>query len=512
MEDLEPLRLAALYREELLDSDAEDALDELARAAAVVCRVPIALVSLVDRDRHLFKASFGLPAGIEPSPAVTSCVRAVAAGGTLLVVPDARDDHPPLGEPLPGGTVDVGFCAGMPVLDDEGRSIGTLCVIDHVPRNLNDTQRSALRSLALCIETLIRNRRRQRQLARRLTRAYVGTPALLCLTDASQRIIEVSDQWLTFFGETASQTCGRPIKSFMTAHSVTVFEEAESILHQRGSLHDLPLQFVTRALRIVDVLLSATLDTTSVESPAVRIAVFDVTMQIRTQKALEARARLDEMTGIPNRAWIHERLKVEIERAARYRRPLSVILFDVDLFKRFNDTYGHAVGDEALIVLAQTAREQLRGADEVGRIGGEEFLLVLPETALAGTFFVAERLRASVAALDLAARGLPCAMTISLGVAEIVPGESVNAIIARADAAMYEAKRRGRNRVEVWRDGIDLAKGRFIAKGIGQDAGQLPTTLAQAVLLSPSCPARPALRRSPGSGPVMIATEIDLVI
>jgi diguanylate cyclase (GGDEF)-like protein len=130
-------------------------------------------------------------------------------------------------------------------------------------------------------------------------------------------------------------------------------------------------------------------------------------------------------------------------------RPLCVAMADIDHFKRVNDEYGHAVGDEVLKAVSNRLVGVVRGGDAVVRYGGEEFLLILPSVALAAGARVAERARAAVAEQAVVAAGTSLPVTISLGVAERRAGESRHELIARADAAMYAAKRAGRNRVEV---------------------------------------------------------------
>lgn len=159
-------------------------------------------------------------------------------------------------------------------------------------------------------------------------------------------------------------------------------------------------------------------------------------------------ARTDVLTGLPNRRTVAERLEHEVARAKRTGQPLSVVLCDVDLFKQVNDRFGHGVGDEVLQHVAAALAGSVRQVDLVGRWGGEEFLVVLPETAEAGARVVGERLRAAVAAMPRLQAG-PAGVTISSGVSTYVEGENVDRLVDRADEALYRAKQRGRNRVEV---------------------------------------------------------------
>jgi two-component system, cell cycle response regulator len=161
-------------------------------------------------------------------------------------------------------------------------------------------------------------------------------------------------------------------------------------------------------------------------------------------------AHTDALTGVASRRAAAERLELEIARAARSERPMSVTLCDLDHFKRINDEHGHGAGDEILRRVAATLQTWVRNVDLVGRWGGEEFLIVLPDASEAGARVVAERLRAAVAALELPEGG-PARVTLSAGAATWQPNESPEQLLERADAALYRAKDRGRNRVEVAR-------------------------------------------------------------
>jgi diguanylate cyclase (GGDEF)-like protein len=160
------------------------------------------------------------------------------------------------------------------------------------------------------------------------------------------------------------------------------------------------------------------------------------------REELSRMARTDPLTGLLNHGAFHERLEEETARAARHGRPLSLALLDIDHFKLVNDLHGHRVGDETLRAVAHLMGSHAREVDVVGRVGGEELALLMPDSALAGAAEAAERLRAVIAATPLGAAGT---ITASIGVAQLWPGGSGTDLFGQADSAMYSAKASGRN-------------------------------------------------------------------
>jgi diguanylate cyclase (GGDEF)-like protein len=164
-------------------------------------------------------------------------------------------------------------------------------------------------------------------------------------------------------------------------------------------------------------------------------------------KRIEELAELDELTGSFNRRCIMRMLAEEVSRAHRTKAPCSIALIDLDWFKRINDTYGHPTGDEVLRTFAITVFANIRNIDRFGRFGGEEFLLVLPDTPHGTAVRTLDRLRAIVADLDWSAFSQGMRVTVSAGVATLQPDETPDTFLPRADRALYEAKARGRNRI-----------------------------------------------------------------
>ena len=177
-------------------------------------------------------------------------------------------------------------------------------------------------------------------------------------------------------------------------------------------------------------------------------AIEDIAASQEIERELRAMAARDPLTGVSNRKHFAEMGAIEVERSQRHGRELSVAMLDVDHFKAVNDTHGHACGDAVLRLIVKAAERELRSGDVLGRVGGEEFALLMPETGLADSSAIAERIRERIAGQVLAWDGKSFELTASIGVAAWDPGEPIiDPALARADESLYAAKDRGRNRV-----------------------------------------------------------------
>jgi diguanylate cyclase (GGDEF)-like protein/PAS domain S-box-containing protein len=188
-------------------------------------------------------------------------------------------------------------------------------------------------------------------------------------------------------------------------------------------------------------------------APAYCLILRDISdKRAATEKRRQA-AFCDHLTELANRRAFFEAAELELERAAHTPRPLALIMFDADHFKHVNDRYGHPAGDRVLCDLAKALRDSFRAVHTVARLGGEEFAVLLPSTGIGQALAGAERLRALVASRLVAADGFEIAYTVSAGVAVLDAGAGgIDLLIKRADAALYQAKATGRNRVAAWTD------------------------------------------------------------
>jgi len=339
MNEREQCRLNALYATGLLDTPAEGRFDRITRIARRLFGVPIASITLVDKDRQWFKSAQGMVGKVEDPREISFCSR-VIEDDEVYVVENALENPIFRDNPLVTGKPHIRFYAGKAV-KYEGERIGTICVIDTKPRKFDARMNQDLHDLSFWVESEFDSDR---------------------LSEAQLQLLSEVDR-------------------------------------------------------------------------------------------LREMALVDPLTRTWNRAGLEEVFHREISLAERNQDSLGVIMADIDHFKSVNDTYGHDVGDVVLKRVADRLRLSVRPYDSIGRMGGEEFIVVLPKSHGPTVVKVAERIRQSVANIPVELpEGEPLPVTLSLGTASARCGPSHAPTLERlakaADQALYKAKEGGRNRVE----------------------------------------------------------------
>lgn len=271
----------------------------------------------------------------------------------------------------------------------------------------------------------------------------------IVVTDEGGRIVLFNAGAERMFGRRAEEMLGQPLDPLLPEP----YRERHRRLH-REFLEGAPSSRPMALSRTVEALrasgetfpVAATLVKIERDGRALGASILrDISEQERTRAELLRLSTTDPLTGLRNRRSLLERAEQEIARAARHGTPLSLLVLDMDRFKAINDRYGHAEGDRVLVRLADCLRAELRASDVAGRLGGEEFAVVLPEAAASGALEVAERIRRCVETCCFGEH--PPAATVSIGAATWSAGETVEALLRRADEALYAAKAAGRNRV-----------------------------------------------------------------
>ncbi len=346
--EAEDRRLKAVHASGLLDTDAEQAYDDLVQLAACICQVPISLVTLLDERRIWLKAKVGVP--VSEAPRSFSFCQYTIQQDDLFVIPDTLQNPLYAVNAAVTGTPSIRFYAGYPLSTSKGEKLGSLCVLHSEPRELNDNQQVALRVLGRQVMAQIELKQRIQQLQVAMELQETAELAL----QSSQRLLEVAN---------------------------------EQLLQQ---------------------------------------------------------SLTDPLTGLNNRRSFEAILHSEFQRGNRSNAPLSLLMLDIDLFKSFNDTYGHLQGDHVLSQVGSLVRTGARTGDHIARFGGEEFVVILPDTSGEQALQVATRICTAVSSASWSVRPI----TVSIGVAtRDAETPTPYALVNAADQALYEAKRSGKNRV-----------------------------------------------------------------
>jgi two-component system, cell cycle response regulator len=251
------------------------------------------------------------------------------------------------------------------------------------------------------------------------------------------------------FGYDHSDIVGRPLSLLLPEIGEDSVSPLESAI--AGGDNEKPALPEVKAVRRCGDVFPAEAALSRIEHPSGRLYTLvlrDISERKAAEDELRRLATTDPLTSVANRREFMEAAERELARVRRYGRPLALLMLDVDHFKSINDAYGHAAGDDVLVTLAAETRECLRECDVIGRLGGEEFAVILPETPLVEALEVAERLRRRLQGLSIRCGPHNINFTVSIGVGACAASDmSIEAPLTRADHALYTAKREGRNRV-----------------------------------------------------------------
>ena len=250
-----------------------------------------------------------------------------------------------------------------------------------------------------------------------------------------------------FFGYTAKEVIGRTVREMYAEEKAEYsrFEKAIETVLKEGEYKYVIEQKGEGRTRIIGSRVSGIMDN---ENKLIGFMLIseDITERRRMEEELKRLSEIDSLTNIYNRRKFYALLSDEIERSARYERPLSFMMLDIDYFKRVNDAYGHDMGDNVLVLMADIVNQLIRKTDIFARLGGEEFAIIVPETEIEGSKALAEKIRKGIEDYNFNGAGK---ITLSIGVTEFKRNDTVDSFLKRADDALYICKDRGRNRVEV---------------------------------------------------------------
>lgn len=262
------------------------------------------------------------------------------------------------------------------------------------------------------------------------------------VTPTGSRVLHVSDNFQQLLGSSVSDLLGKTMSELFPPEFAATMTADDRAVIANGLVVKLDEDFNGRHYTSIKFPI--------IQGERVLLAGYtiDITERKRLEEQLRQQATTDDLTGVANRRRFLELAQTETSRALRYRHPLALALIDIDHFKKINDTYGHAAGDQALLALAEICRTNIRAIDVFARFGGDEFAVLLPETSREEAAEVMQRVGLAVAARPADLDCGPVAITISAGIAGLASGEdSLDALLRRADQALYQAKEAGRNRV-----------------------------------------------------------------
>jgi diguanylate cyclase (GGDEF)-like protein/PAS domain S-box-containing protein len=280
---------------------------------------------------------------------------------------------------------------------------------------------------------------------------YEHAPVAYSSLDAAGTILEVNDEWLKQFGYPRVRVIGRFVGDFLAPGQETILKERFEILLREGAIRKSEFDFLHLDGSVVTVTVDGLVDFDEQGNfRRTHCVLHNITERKQMEQELRYIASTDALTGVANRRHFLDQMRLALARHQRHGTPTALLMIDLDWFKRVNDVYGHAIGDEVLRHYAQTLQDSLRRIDLFGRLGGEEFAILLPDTECVGAVEFADRVRQLAAAEAAQTEAGTVAVTISIGVTTFARhDQNIDVILARSDRALYRAKRNGRNQVEL---------------------------------------------------------------
>lgn len=446
-------RMTKLREYAVLDSLPEETYERVTKLAASILNAPLAAVSLIDENRQWIKSRIGFDASEIPREH-TFCAHAICQDD-VFVVEDATLDERFCDNPFVTGEPGLRFYAGAQLQTSDGLNMGTVCVLDTQPRTITEEQKQSLEDLAAIVIEALECRLlidQEERTKRRFIDAMECLPMGFSMYDPDDRLIAYNEHYRMLFPEISEHIVAGVSFEDILRKGVEHGQFPEAIGNEESWIADFMQKHQVpgerHEMRLPDDRWVGFQEQRTSENGYVGFT-YDVTPMEQHKQELARLAWTDSLTGCLNRHRFMELADHEIDRARREGGDASLLLLDADHFKLINDRDGHAAGDAILKGLVERWQSVLRSHEFIGRIGGEEFCVLLPNTGLEGASSVAERLRRIIAELPFAFEGQLLKVTVSLGVAVLTADDDLSSLLRRADMALYEAKDAGRDRFAI---------------------------------------------------------------
>lgn len=447
----EKQRLEALRNFDILDTVQEAAFDSMVHLASYICQTPIAAISLVDEQRQWFKSIQGIDASETPRD-IAFCAHAILQDD-IMVVPDATKDERFFDNPLVAGGPEIRFYAGVPLITTEGYHLGTLCVIDQKPRELNQAQMNAVKVLADNVMAHLELRLSHKHIRQHVddlqlaATIFQASSEAMIVTDADNRIITVNPAFSKLTGYEIDEVTGKNPSILKSGKQPAEFyREMWHALEETGHW-DGEVWNTRKSGELYAEWLSINVIYNEDGSKRLYVAIFsDITEQKQAAELIWKQANFDQLTLLPNRRLFRDRLEQSIKVANRSKSAFALMFIDLDRFKEINDTLGHDIGDLLLVEAAARISQCVRETDTVARMGGDEFTVIL--TQISDLVYAGRISEAIIERLSqpFTIAGNEMSISASIGIS-IYPndGDDAEKLLKHADIAMYAAKNSGRS-------------------------------------------------------------------
>lgn len=448
----------------LMDEGNDLELDDLVELASVICGKPKAAISLHDEEMQVFKSRLGF-GGARVVPIHGMVCQYTLESDGLLEVPDLCEDDRFRSGAFHAQT-GIRFYAGVPVRALDGTPVGTLCVMDTQPAHLTAQQRRGLEILGRQASDLVQLRERARAVATMVEERDRGremfatilnnVPIEIYLKDQQGRIRFYNRKLAKRFGigetdwinKTSMELWDRQTAQQIMHEDASVLRHGKAHesyveIHEAGGRHSFwkSIKVPCRSMNGEMVLACCSVDITEQMEREQRLQEVQDQLEEANRK-LSSLSLTDALTGLWNRRAFDARLETSLVESQLRHQSLALVMLDVDNFKALNDTFGHPYGDQTLKNIANVIQRAKRAEDLACRVGGEEFAILMPNSNAEGARSLCDRLLKAMN--SFAWENDP--VTFSMGIALAHSGSTADEIVDRADAALYRAKREGKNR------------------------------------------------------------------